>query len=61
MISPEPDQHKRPDIRSMRGGRAAQTGEPQRPCASCKNKFQPTVARRMLCLRCFKLGDSFKI
>ena len=26
---------------------------PERPCARCTNKFQPTLRRRMLCARCF--------
>ena len=28
---------------------------PERPCARCGNRFQPTLRRRMLCLHCF--GD----
>ena len=26
----------------------------KRPCARCDAKFQPTVRRRMLCVRCFR-------
>ena len=44
---------------STRGGAAVRTGEPMRPCARCRRKFQPTVKRRMLCHGCFKTGESF--
>ena len=44
---------------STRGGASIQTGEPPRPCARCGREFQPNVKRRMLCLGCYKSGDSF--
>ena len=33
-------------------------GRPERPCARCGNKFQPTQRRRLLCLGCFSGGHS---
>ena len=30
---------------------------PERPCACCGNRFQPTQRRRMLCRDCFREGE----
>ena len=50
---------RKSDQASTRGGDAIQTGEPMRPCARCRRKFQPNLKRRMLCLGCFKGAESF--
>ena len=30
---------------------------PEKPCVSCGEPFQPTVKRRLLCVRCFAGAD----
>ena len=30
---------------------------PKRPCLNCGRKFQPTKARQMLCLGCYRHGQ----
>lgn len=32
--------------------------KPERPCAQCGRKFQPTAMRRMLCASCFSRSSS---
>ena len=29
---------------------------PERPCANCGGRFQPTIRRRMLCSHCYQRG-----
>ena len=31
---------------------------PERPCACCGRRFQPTTRRRMLCAECFTGNDA---
>ena len=59
MITKAKAQRKSDQESSMRGGAAVRTGEPMRPCSRCGRNFQPNVIRRMLCLSCYKNGESF--